>query len=89
MSRYLADGEGHGFRAATLPLDKPGSHVDGNAALKSGKGKGRLSVTAIGGADQGEQSLVVSDGHQRAIAKRPACRGKVASEHPNFTYVRA
>jgi hypothetical protein len=60
--------------------------VDGNAALQIRQGKGGLPITAVRGADQVEESVILVNGYDRAIAERPADRSKVSGEHSDFAY---
>ncbi len=45
-----------------------------------GQSKGGPAITAVGGAEQGKQGLVLSDGQHLPVAKRPAPGGEVAGE---------
>src|SRR5205085_10625045 len=58
-----------------------------HAAVQVGQRESRLTVAAVGRADQGEEYLVLRDGKQRSVAKHPACGGEVATEHSDFTDV--
>jgi hypothetical protein len=62
--------------------------VDRETSPQIGQSEGILAVAAVGRADQHEQGLVFRDGKQRAVAKHPSGRGEVASEHPDFSYIR-
>src|SRR5207244_12800539 len=64
------------------PWTLPG--VDGNVALKVGKGEGRLAVSAIRSHQQREESRVLGNGHGRPIAKRPCLWREVEGEDPNL-----
>src|SRR2546423_14681339 len=47
----------------------------------------RPAFTAVGGAYQLEERLVLRDRELRPVAEHPATRGEVAGEHPDLTDV--
>jgi hypothetical protein len=84
----LAGGEGHSLNASALAQRKPRPLMDGDAAAKVGQGESRLTIASVGGANQVKERVVLRDGNQRPIAERPACRRKIATEHPYLAYER-
>src|SRR5262249_27850131 len=82
MCRNLACGQSHGFRPAGLALRESRSHVNRDPALQVGQGESVLSVAAVSGADEVEECLILADGNQGSVAKRPSYWGKVSGKHP-------
>jgi hypothetical protein len=70
--------------AAGCTDDKAGAGVPGKASLQIRQIEGGLSITPIRGSQQGEQGLILSDGHRLAIAHGPAFGCKVEGKNPDF-----
>ena len=70
--------------AAALAQGKAVAHVGGHAALEIGQGEVDASVTAVSGAQQRKQGLVLVDGQQLAIAERPALGRKIEAHDLDF-----
>jgi hypothetical protein len=62
--------------------------VDGNAALEVRQGKGGLAISAVRGANQVEEGVILVNGDDCSIAEGPAYWGKIAAEHPYLAYER-
>jgi hypothetical protein len=60
--------------------------VNGNPAPQIGQTKGGPSIATVDGAEQRKERVVLRDRQQLPIAKGPTPWGKVAREHPDFTY---
>jgi len=59
---------------------------DADRALQDGQGGGGSAIAAVGGAQEREESRVLADGQQLAIAERPALRCEVAGKHADLSY---
>jgi hypothetical protein len=81
----LIDAQNYGLRAAILSQDKSVTLMHGHAAAQVRESEGILPIAAIGVADKIEKCFVLADCHYRSIAKRPAGRGKIAREQPDFS----
>ena len=57
--------------------------VDRQAALQVRHVESFLTIAAIGGADQSEESVILGDRHGLAVAKSPAGGREAAPEHAN------
>ncbi|MCY1377935.1 hypothetical protein D9M69_655330 [compost metagenome] len=93
MRRHLGRQHGHAFGAGPLANDvvaqtRALALVDGQAATQVGHGEGALAVAAVGGADEGEQHVVLGDRQQAAVAGLPADGGAAEAEHANFADIR-
>src|ERR1700733_4561936 len=66
--------------AARLPERKTGAGMVRDAALQIRQIKGGGAVASVGGAQKGEEGLVLVDGHCLPVAKSPAFRREVESE---------
>jgi hypothetical protein len=61
--------------------------MDWNPAAQIRHGKSRLSIPAVGGANELEQGFVLRDGQQLTLAEHPARWGEVARKYPDLAYV--
>jgi hypothetical protein len=84
----LAGGERYTLHSAGLSQSKPGSNVDGDAALEVGQGKGVLPISTVGGANQVEERIIFCDWYQSSIAECPTYWRKITGEHPYLAYER-
>jgi hypothetical protein len=76
MGGKLSGGNKDGLDAAGLALDVVigATDVDRRPAAEIGELEGGLSVTAVGGAKQVEEDIVLGDLKGLALAKEPAYR---------------
>src|SRR5262249_9142854 len=77
--------EGMRRLSACFPDDNSNAGVNGDAATQIGQAEVDDSVASVGGAEDGKERLVLVDGQQLAVAKRPVVRGKIKTEKPDFT----
>src|SRR5450755_4199135 len=87
VCRNLGDGQRHFLHTAGLGKRERVAEMKRNAATKVGKRERRLSIAAVGRADQIEQGLVLGNREQLALAEHPSRGGKVASKHSDFSNV--
>src|SRR5512142_446652 len=87
MRRDLLDRQGYLLRPASFRQGEAVSLVEGDAASQVRQSECALAISAIGGPDQVEQCFKFGDGKELSITKLPACRVKVAREHPDLTNV--
>ena len=79
-------GDGTTFHSSALPLVEIGKSrslaiENGCPALQIGQLEISGAISSIGGAKQGEQGCVRSNGQYLAIAESPACRSEVEREY--------
>ena len=89
VRRNLGHGERVGLRTtlrskAIIAKPRPLALVNRNAATKIGQREGCASVTTVDGPEKGEDSLVLVDGKQLAVAKSPATGREVSAKHDDF-----
>jgi len=60
--------------------------LHGCGALEVWQGKVALAIAAVSCAQKREQSCVLADGQELAIAQRPADGSKVKRENPDLSY---
>jgi len=76
---------GNGYRgSAALSQRNAIAYVYRHTALKIGKAKGLAAVAAVGGAQDGKQSLVLINRQQLPIAESPAFGRKVPTDDLDF-----
>src|SRR3954471_863392 len=87
MSCDLRHGQRDLFRAAGLGEYESAALMKRDAPAQVRQGERRLSVSAVGSADQLEQRLVLRDRQELTLAEHPAGRGEVPGEHANLANV--
>src|SRR5688572_30303846 len=85
VSRNLVDGQRDLFRPPSLGENEAVALMDRYPAAQIGQGEGRLSVPAVGGADQLKQCFVLADRQELSFAEHPTRGREVAREHPNLS----
>jgi hypothetical protein len=83
----LRDSQRDLFHSTGLGQNEAVSLMDWNAAPEVWQGERRLSVTAVGGSDQLEQSLVFRNWQQLPLAEHPTSWCEVTCKHPNFANI--
>src|SRR5438477_3188497 len=87
MLRHFALCQRMARLAAPLALyGEAAAYVNRHTASQVGKGKGCLPVAAIHRAQQREERLILVDGKQLPIAKRPPLWRKVPTDYLDFTH---
>src|SRR6476646_943098 len=80
MRRHFRNIERMRGFAAALPQNNAVTHMHGHAALEIGKREGSAPVSAVGGAQDRKQSLVLVDRQQLPIAEGPAFGWKIPAD---------
>src|SRR5258708_8798361 len=85
VRRHLGNIERVRSLAATLTQPDAVAHVDWRTALQVGQGKRGLPITAISGAENREQCLILVDGQQLAVTKSPSLRREIPTDDLDFS----
>jgi hypothetical protein len=88
VRRDLGSRQRHGLDAAGLAErrvpDATGPAVDRHPAAEVREVEGRLTVAAVRRPDEGEERVVLGDGHRLSLAERPAVGSEGAREDPDL-----
>src|SRR4051812_3956853 len=87
VRRDLVHCQRHFLGPARFGLQEAAAEVKREAATQIGESKRGLSITAVGGANQLEQNVVLRDWQQLPFAKHPAGRREVPGEYTDFAYI--
>jgi hypothetical protein len=88
VRRELGDVEGVGGFAAPFAQDKSIPGMEWNPALQVRQSEGSHSITAVGGAENGKERLILVDRQQLAIAEGPALRREIPADEFDFSQER-
>jgi hypothetical protein len=75
-----------GFTQVAQAQARTLSRLHGSATLEIRKGEVALAIAAVGGAQQREEGGILADGHELAIALRPARGSKIPGKNSDFGY---
>ena len=70
----LIDRQRDGLNPSRLTNDKPAALVHGDATAQVRQSERCLSVASVGSADEIEERVILRDGQQLSLAKRPPLR---------------
>src|SRR5436190_22462783 len=84
MGRYFRNQKRVRLLAPSFSENKTRSHVNRHATYQVREAKVHAAVAAIGGAEEGEERLVLVDRQQLPVAERPPLRREAKTHDSDF-----